>query len=470
VGFIVHCGSTGPGGLRVERPGALTTLVRCERDHVLVVHGDLLDRTFALPPPGIPPEQLVALAGQAFARHCGVLVQGRTATLWTDHGALCPLHHTRDADGSLAVATSAAALLPLLGEPVRLRSGPRGNGCTGFTRVSAVPPGTMLALPVRSRAPRRAGKPDSGRFRCRSRSHFRLPSPHPVPAEEAVHEVAAALTAAVAGLLADRVSAGVLLSGGVDSSTVAALAATRLATLRTYTVGTPFGDEFAAARRLAEHIGSEHEELMFTPADLNALLPGAVRLLETWDLGTLQIVAPICFALDRLRGREEVLLTGYGADLLFAGLGAAGNDAETERVTRAGVLAAGCSNEFNPAVAEDSRIAVRHPYWTASMISTALSIPAALKLRDGTVKWVLRQAATQFVPPDVALRPKLAIQEGTAMHRMFAAVLGSDDPGVQAGRLRELAAAVFGPAGAASTARTGPQEEETHARVAGVAS
>jgi carbapenam-3-carboxylate synthase len=484
MGFLLRPGSGRTGRLAVDEPGALTTLVRTAGDHLLLMHGDLLDRGFPLPPPATAPARLVELAGAAFARHCGVLVQDGSALLWSDHGALCPLHYARDSAGHLAVSTSAAALLPLLPGPVRLLSGPRRQGRSGFAGIAAVPPGTLVTVPLQGSTGSGAEEPTA----APATGHFSLPAPAPIDAEQAVHDVGAALAAAVAGQLADCDSAGVLLSGGVDSSTVAALAAKRLTTLRTYTVGTPYGDEFAPARVLAEHIGSTHEELMFTPGDLTGLLPRMVRLLETWDLTTLQIVAPICFVLDRLRGREAVLLTGYGADLLFAGLGGAGSDAATEQAIRAGVVATGCSNEFNPAVAEASRIAVRHPYWTAPMITTALGVPAALKLRDDTVKWVLRHAAARIIPADVAFRPKIAIQEGTAMHHMFAAVLGSADPQVQADRLREWAAAVFAeaatgstptmppgsaePAGPADAAApgAGPREEGTDARLVGVAS
>lgn len=450
MGFLIRAGLAGPDRLRVDHRRSLTTLSRAVGDELLVVHGDQLDQAFCLPRSGTRPERLVAGAARSFARHCGVQLVGTTAVLWTDHGALCPLLYARDGAGDLVVATSATALLPWLGRPTRLEAQPRGPGCTGFAGVAAVPPGSLVTLPVRGERVESVV------------TYHRLPAPSAMAADEAVHMVGLRLGQAVAGLLVDTDSAGVLLSGGVDSSSVAALAAQQGATLRSYTVGTPYGDEFAAARRLAEHIGSTHAELTLTPADLSRLLPRMLRLLETWDLTTMQIVAPICFALERLRGRESVLLTGYGADLLFAGLGGAGDDLRTEQAIRAGVVATGHSNEFSPAVAEDSRIAVRHPYWTAPMISAALAVPAGLKLRAGTVKWVLRQAAARIVPADVAFRPKVAIQDGTAMDRMFAEVLGTRDRAVQATRLHELAGVVF--------ADTPAVAEDSHAHLAGLAS
>ncbi len=467
MGFLLRPGAGRTGRLSADEPGTLTTLARAAGDHLLVLHGDLLDRGFPLPAPDTEVARLVELAGTAFARHCGVLVRDGTAVLWTDHGALCPLHYARDAAGHLAVSTSAVALQPLLGEPVRLLSG-RALGRSSFAGIAAVPAGSVVTVPLE-------GPPGTAAEPTASTPYFQLPAPTAVTPEDAIDRTGAALAAAVSGLLADVDSAGVLLSGGVDSSTVAGLAARQLSTLRTYTVGTPYGNEFAPARVLAEHLGSEHQELTFTPADLTSLLPRMVRLLETWNLTTLQIVAPICFVLDRLRGKESVLLTGYGADLLYAGLGGAGTDEATEAAIRTGIVATGYSNEFNPAVAEANRIAIRHPYWTASMISTALTVPAALKLREGTVKWALRHAAARVIPAEVAFRPKIAIQEGTAMHHMFTAVLGSDDQRVQAERLREWAAAVFAEAaadaGQSGQAIPGQQQEEgTNARLVGVAS
>jgi carbapenam-3-carboxylate synthase len=101
------------------------------------------------------------------------------------------------------------------------------------------------------------------------------------------------------------------------------------------------------------------------------------------------------------------------------------------------------------------------------MISAALAVPAALKLRGNTVKWVLRQAAARIVPADVAFRTKVAIQDGTAMHRMFAEVLGADDRAAQAARLRELAGVVFGDTHAVAG---GAHERASDADLAGLAS
>ena len=447
MGFLLRA-HAGTIELDVDDAGPLRTMYRGNARAVRVVYGDPLEPVFE--PAAAGTVQSAAALGAQFARHCDVTITDDAAHLRTDHGGLCPLMYTRDRANALLVATSAGALLPRRGEPVQLQPGARRSGGTGFEGVAAVPAGTTVAVPLRKPGPARTVR------------HFPLPRPAPMSAELAVRRVSAVLNASVARLLRHHESAAVLLSGGVDSSTVAALARPRLRQLRSYTVGTHYDDEFAAARRVAELLDIEHAELVLSGDELHELLPRMIRLLETWDLDTLRITAPICFALDRLCGREHLLLTGYGADLLFAGLGADGDLDGVENRLRAGVIATGCSNEFSPALADADQLLVRHPYWTADMITTALTVPTHWKLQAGTVKWVLRQAAARVLPTEVTQRPKRAIQDGSGMHRLFAEVLGTGLVSEQAAALRRIAAEVF----AAAPTR----EVDNSADLAGVAS
>jgi carbapenam-3-carboxylate synthase len=450
------------GALSTSPGGRLTTLTGSAGGHLTVLYGDRLDHA-PPPPPQASAADLVAYTAGAFGRYCGVAVTDGTAVLFSDHGATCPLYHARDEAGNLLVGTSAAALRTVSAGALGLGpAGPRAPGDSGFAGVRAVPAGAQVTLPLRA-----LGEALDGALPAPSGYHFRLPlEPAEVDPDRAVAAVRDALAEAMAEQLAGADSTGVLLSGGVDSSTVAALARERVGTLRTYTVGTPFGDEYEPAARFARWLGSQHHELMFTPDDLTRMLPTMIRLLESWDLTTLQIAAPACFLLEQLRGQESLLLTGYGSDLLFAGLGGSGSEEEIEQAVRDSVAATATSNEFSPAYAEAQGILVRHPYWTPLVIQTALSIRARLKLRDGAVKWVLRRAAAAVVPDEVANRPKLGIHEGTAMHRMFAAALGDPDPAAQSARIRELALDVF--SGSESTAEA--EGGAAHAGLAGVAS
>ncbi len=86
------------------------------------------------------------------------------------------------------------------------------------------------------------------------------------------------LEAAVAMWMVADVEAGSFLSGGLDSSIIAALAqkvrqTMGLGPLKTFAVGTQGSSDLAAARAVAEHIGSDHCEAVFSAQDVADALP-----------------------------------------------------------------------------------------------------------------------------------------------------------------------------------------------------
>ncbi|GAA3674700.1 asparagine synthase [Yimella lutea] len=78
------------------------------------------------------------------------------------------------------------------------------------------------------------------------------------------------LARAVDDLCHDRQPTAVL-SGGIDSSSVAALAVRCGAQLTTVSMGTELGDEFDQARLVADHLGTNHRELRTSSTDILAL-------------------------------------------------------------------------------------------------------------------------------------------------------------------------------------------------------
>lgn len=120
-------------------------------------------------------------------------------------------------------------------------------------------------------------------------------------------------------LVAD-VPLGVFLSGGIDSSTIAALAAEqRGGELDTFCVGfdQPSFDQTAAARSVARHLGSRHHEAQLSSARVLELLPAIGELLDE-PLGDGSIV-PTHLLARFARERVTVAVGGDGGDELFAG-------------------------------------------------------------------------------------------------------------------------------------------------------
>src|SRR5262249_56038901 len=77
---------------------------------------------------------------------------------------------------------------------------------------------------------------------------------------------------------------GMLLSGGIDSSAIVALAARASGgrPVKTFTIGFPDAtfDERSYARLVARHCGAEHEETVFSPDDMLALIQNVAGLLD----------------------------------------------------------------------------------------------------------------------------------------------------------------------------------------------
>lgn len=136
-------------------------------------------------------------------------------------------------------------------------------------------------------------------------------------AEEQLH---ALLADAVSCNMVSDVPIGAFLSGGVDSSIVAALmVAARRGPVRTFSIGFPdFGyDESAYARAVAEHFGTEHSELTVTAREALDIVPELADMYDEPFADSSQI--PTHLISKMTRAHVTVALSGDGGDELFAG-------------------------------------------------------------------------------------------------------------------------------------------------------
>lgn len=140
------------------------------------------------------------------------------------------------------------------------------------------------------------------------------------PLDDLVRELRRLLEDSVRSRLIADVPLGVFLSGGVDSTLIAALAARESsAPIKTFTVGYDVGEvsEAAQARATAEEIGSEHHELTLPLAEVAAHVP---EVLAALDQPLADQSLPAFHAIARF-AREDVTVAvgGEGADELFGG-------------------------------------------------------------------------------------------------------------------------------------------------------
>lgn len=237
----------------------------------------------------------------------------RRLTLARDPFGIKPLH-VRRGNGTLAFASEIKALRGRFGaDPVSMEAiasyllwGHVPGGRTVHPAIDEVPPGCTWTIDASGVAQSRRWRPDPGRF------HLATP-------DDAADAVRAELSRSVTAQLQADVPIASFLSGGVDSSAVATLAAAGLSDLSTYCL--VFPDVERAGKRLdadlarvvADRIGSAHHEVPATGAELVAALPGVVAAFDQPFAGAIST-----YYLSAVVGRDfKVALTGDGADELF---------------------------------------------------------------------------------------------------------------------------------------------------------
>jgi asparagine synthase (glutamine-hydrolysing) len=143
------------------------------------------------------------------------------------------------------------------------------------------------------------------------------------PPADALAATRKMLIASVQRQMMGDVPVGVFLSGGLDSAIVAAIAARHLARngerLKTFAVGTQDSADLLAARVVARHLDSEHHERVYDSREAVRALPDVVRAIEHFDPSLVRSAVPNFMLAEMTAQHVKVVLTGEGADELFAG-------------------------------------------------------------------------------------------------------------------------------------------------------
>jgi asparagine synthase (glutamine-hydrolysing) len=243
----------------------------------------------------------------------------------------------------------------------------------------------------------------------------------------------AAFEAAVHRQLMTDVPYGVLLSGGLDSSLVAACAA-RFAKnrvesddreeawwprLHSFAIGLEGSPDLAAAQVAAKSLGTSHHEFRFTVQEGLDALADVIRHIETYDVTSIRASTPMYLMARRIKAMGvKMVLSGEGADEIFGGYlyfhkapSAAAFHEETVRKLDA--LHLYDCNRANKAMAAWG-VEARVPFLDLEFLDVAMSMDAEHKrTRPGKIeKAVLREAFVGALPDSILWRQKEQFSDG----------------------------------------------------------
>lgn len=254
--------------------------------------------------------------------------------------------------------------------------------------------------------------------------YFRLEKQ--VPVDESPERIAKELRQRLIASVEKRINMGGIvgswLSGGLDSSTMAALARPFLSNLPTFASGLRGAPDLEYAREVADFIKAEHHEVIVSFNDLITALPDVIYHLESFD--ALLVRSSIANYLVAKRASEYVnsVFSGEGGDELFAGY------IYLKSIDK-GKLAdelIDISNRLqNTALQRVDRSAsafgiVAHVvFLDPDVVDYALRIPVDLKLRDGVEKWILRRTMDGKLPDRVLNRSKVKFWDGAGVGELI---------------------------------------------------
>ena len=248
-----------------------------------------------------------------------------------------------------------------------------------------------------------------------------------------IDELHDALEAAVHRQLMSDVPYGVLLSGGLDSSVISAVAkkyaAKRIESddtqaawwpqLHSFAVGLVGSPDLAAARKVADFIGTVHHEVNFTVQEGLDAVKDVIYHLETYDVTTVRASTPMYLLARVIKSMGvKMVLSGEGADELFGGYlyfhkapnAQAFHEETVRKLSKLHLYDCLRANKSLAAWGVEGRV----PFLDKEFIDVAMRMnPEEKMAKNGRMeKWVVRKAFEDILPESVAWRQKEQFSDG----------------------------------------------------------
>ena len=246
----------------------------------------------------------------------------------------------------------------------------------------------------------------------------------------AIHD---ALTAAVKRQLMSDVPYGVLLSGGLDSSVISAIAEkfsehrieddsktkAYWPRLHSFAVGLKGAPDLAKAKMVADHIGTVHHEINYTIQEGLDAIRDVIYFIETYDVTTVRASTPMYLLARVIKSMGiKMVLSGEGADEIFGGYlyfhkAPTAKDFHDETVRKLSKLYMyDClrANKSLSAWGVEGRV----PFLDKEFLDVAMRTSPEAKMCPGTTmeKKIVREAFADMLPTEVAWRQKEQFSDG----------------------------------------------------------
>lgn len=285
-------------------------------------------------------------------------------------------------------------------------------------RVQAFPPGCFMTINLDS-------------LSTDLRRYFHIPNTPSFSLDEqlAVQSIRQALTSAVEKRMMTERPVACLLSGGLDSSLIAALVQQELKKknlppVKTFSIGFNNSEDLRYARMVANHIGSDHTDIIMTADDFFAAIPNVIKDIESYDITTVRASVGNWLVAKEISERTDckVIFNGDGSDEVFGGylyFFKSPSDHEFERETERLLR----DIHYFDVLRSDRCISShglepRTPFLDKEFVRTAKTIHTKLRRPTETQceKWILRKAfeGTGLLPDEVLWRKKEAFSDGVS--------------------------------------------------------
>jgi asparagine synthase (glutamine-hydrolysing) len=225
-------------------------------------------------------------------------------------------------------------------------------------------------------------------------------------------------------LMAD-VPVGVFLSGGLDSSIIAALVTQELPQVHSFTVGMANSADRLNAREVAAHLGTIHHEYIYTTPEMIEALPEVIYYLESFDPALVRSAIANYFLARLASQHVKVILSGEGADELYSGYSYLKQFQTPQALEQE--LVEITSELHNRNLQRLDRMTMAHglegrvPFLDRQFVEFSFTVPVEQKLygTQSIEKWVLRKAFEDMLPEQVVWRAKEKFAEGAGSAHVF---------------------------------------------------